>query len=103
MRHHPAFAPAGTNFNAIVVADRQTLRMRTYERGVEDETLACGTGAVASAIVATANGLVAPPVTVITRSGLPLIVDFRLDGDRASGVTLAGQARVVASGTLWPE
>jgi len=103
VRHHPAFAPAGTNFNAIVVADRQTLRMRTYERGVEDETLACGTGAVASAIVATAKGLVAPPVTVITRSGFPLIVDFRLDGDRASGVTLAGQARVVASGTLWPE
>jgi len=103
VRHHPVFAPAGTNLNAIVVVDRQTLRMRTYERGVEDETLACGTGAVASAIVATANDLVAPPVTVITRGGLPLIVDFRLDGDRATGVTLAGQARVVASGTLWPE
>ena len=103
VRHHPAFAPAGTNLNAIVGVDGQTLRMRTYERGVEDETLACGTGAVASAIVATANGLVAPPVTVVARSGLPLIVDFRLDGDRATGVTLAGQARVVASGTLWPE
>jgi diaminopimelate epimerase len=103
VRHHPVFAPAGTNFNAIAVVDRQTLRMRTYERGVEDETLACGTGAVASAIVATARGLVAPPVTVVTRGGLPLTVDFRFDGGRATAVTLAGQARVVASGTLWPD
>lgn len=103
VRHHPAFAPAGTNLNVIAAVDRQTLRMRTYERGVEDETLACGTGAVASAVVATARGLVSPPVTVVTRGGLPLIVDFRFDGDRATNVTLAGQARVVASGTLWPE
>lgn len=103
VRHHPAFAPAGTNLNVVAVIDGQSLRMRTYERGVEDETLACGTGAVASAVVATAHGLVAPPVTVVTRGGLPLTVDFRFDGGRATGVTLAGQARVVASGTLWPE
>jgi diaminopimelate epimerase len=103
IRHHPAFAPAGTNLDVIDVVDGQTLRMRTYERGVEDETLACGTGAVASAIVATARGLVAPPVTAITRGGLPLIVDFDLRDGQATDVTLTGQARVVASGELWAE
>jgi len=77
--------------------------MRTYERGVEDETLACGTGAVASAVVGTALGLVAPPVEVVTTSGRPLSVGFAWDGERASSVTLAGEARVVARGDIWPE
>jgi diaminopimelate epimerase len=105
VRHHPAFAPAGTNFDLIAVLGRETLRMRTYERGVEDETLACGTGAVASAVVASGLGLVAPPVTVVTRSGLPLRVEFAWDGDRgcATNVRLAGQARIVAAGEVWPE
>ena len=105
VRHDPAFAPAGTNFDLIAVLDRETLRMRTYERGVEDETLACGTGAVAGAVVATDLGLVAPPVTVVTRSGLLLRVEFSWDGarGRATDVRLAGQARIVAAGEVWPE
>ncbi len=103
VRCHAAFAPAGTNVDVIAVVDGQTLRMRTYERGVEDETLACGTGAVASAMVAVAAGVVTRPVTVGTSGGLPLEVDFRSEGGRVSGVTLAGQARVVASGVLWEE
>ncbi|CAA9529761.1 MAG: Diaminopimelate epimerase [uncultured Thermomicrobiales bacterium] len=104
VRRHPAF-PDGTNLDAIAVLDRSTLRMRTYERGVEAETLACGSGAVASAIVATALGRVAPPVTVVTRSGLPLAVDFAWHPAtaRATAVTLGGEARVVATGELWPE
>lgn len=102
-RRHAAFAPAGTNLDVIAVVDERTLRMRTYERGVEDETLACGTGAVASAMVAVGDGLVTTPVTVITSGGLPLVVDFRIEGGRAVGVTLAGQARVVATGVLWGE
>jgi diaminopimelate epimerase len=102
VRLHSAF-PAGTNLNVITIRDRQTIRMRTYERGVEDETLACGTGAVASAIVATALDLVAPPVTVITSSRRPLTVDFTWDGTRAHNVTLAGEARVVATGEIWPD
>jgi len=104
VRHHPAF-PDGTNLDAIAVLDRSTLQMRTYERGVEAETLACGSGAVASAVVATALGRVAPPVTVITRSGRPLAVDFAWHPvtARATAVTLTGEARVVAVGELWPE
>jgi diaminopimelate epimerase len=103
VRRHAAFAPAGTNLNVIGLGADGALRMRTYERGVEDETLACGTGAVASAVVATGLGLVAPPVTVVTSSGLPLRVEFAWDGGRARDVTLAGQARIVATGEIWPE
>lgn len=100
VRHHPAFAPAGTNLNLIAIRDRGTLRMRTYERGVEDETLACGTGAIASAIVATASGLTAPPVDVVTSSGRILRVDFHWHDGTACEVTLDGEARVVVRGEI---
>jgi diaminopimelate epimerase len=103
IRHHPAFAPAGTNVNLISVQGIDRLRMRTYERGVEDETLACGTGAVASAVVATSLGLAAPPVEVVTSSGRVLHVGFAWDGARATDVRLVGEARVIATGEIWPE
>ena len=103
VRQHPAFAPAGTNVNVISVLGLHRLRMRTYERGVEDETLACGTGAVASAIVATKLGLVSPPVEVVTSSGRVLGVDFAWDGYFATDVRLSGEARVISTGEIWPE
>jgi diaminopimelate epimerase len=103
VRQHGRFAPAGTNLNVITVLDRGQIRMRTYERGVEDETLACGTGSIASAIVATALGLVDPPVDVTTSSGRILQVGFTWDGARASGVTLGGEARIIVQGTINPE
>lgn len=103
VRHHAAFAPAGTNVNLVSVPGPNRLRMRTYERGVEDETLACGTGAVASAIVATRLELVSPPVEVVTSSGRVLGVDFSRDGAHATEVRLSGEARVVATGEIWPE
>jgi diaminopimelate epimerase len=77
--------------------------MRTYERGVEAETLACGTGAIASAVVATALGHATPPVDVQTSSGRSLIVDFTWNGARATGVTLRGEARLIARGEILPE
>lgn len=105
VRLHDAFAPAGTNVNVVTVRNRSTLRMRTYERGVEDETLACGTGAIASAVVATALGLVAPPVAVVVSSGRTLVVDFR--GDPAIGpvadVTLGGEARIISRSEVGPD
>ena len=103
VRHHAVFAPAGTNLNVITVKNRCTVRMRTYERGVEDETLACGTGSIASAIVAHSLELVDPPVDVITSSGRILQVGFLWDGERASGVTLGGEARIIVQGTIYPE
>jgi diaminopimelate epimerase len=105
IRHHPTFAPAGTNVDVIQVLDGQRLRMRTYERGVEDETLACGSGAVASACVALAEGLVSTPVTVITRSGRALNVacDWNAMERQARNVTLTGAARVIVDGVIGPE
>lgn len=102
IRHHPLF-PNGTNVNVIARIDRNTLRMRTYERGVEDETLACGTGAVASAVVASTLGLVESPVTVLTTSGLPLTVRFTARGNSATNVSLGGEARVIAMGVIGPD
>ncbi|HYH11171.1 MAG TPA: diaminopimelate epimerase [Thermomicrobiales bacterium] len=103
IRMHDAFSPAGTNFNVIHRIDARTIRMRTYERGVEAETLACGTGAVASAVVAVRQGIVEPPVTVITSSGRPLDVRWTERDGRVADVWLGGEARVVATGTLHPE
>jgi diaminopimelate epimerase len=103
VRLHEAFAPAGTNVNVVGVRDRHTLRMRTYERGVEDETLACGTGAVASAVTAVSLGLVTTPVSVIVSSGRALTVNFEWDGEQATNVTLGGNAYIIVRGTIGPD
>ncbi|MFJ8190884.1 diaminopimelate epimerase [Streptomyces sp. NPDC096094] len=75
VRHHADLAPLGTNVNLIQTAGQQALKIRTYERGVEAETLSCGSGAVAAVVVATMRGLVARrAVTVHNRAGEPLTV-----------------------------
>ncbi len=77
IRFHKEFEPKGTNVNFIKPLSENSIRIRTYERGVEAETLACGTGATASALVAYRKGLVkAKPVEVITRGGELLRIDF---------------------------
>lgn len=103
IRFHPRFAPAGTNANFVEVMGPSSINIRTYERGVEAETLACGTGAVAAALVTTARGLTASPVSVATRGGDVLIV--HLDGsDPLSGdVRLEGNASIVYRGQLTEE
>lgn len=76
IRYHKLFQPKGTNVDWIEVIGKNTIKIRTYERGVEGETLACGTGSVAGAIAGFISGKVTPPVKVITRSGEILIVYF---------------------------
>jgi diaminopimelate epimerase len=101
VRFHPLFAPAGTNVNFIQVEGPQALRIRTYERGVEDETLACGTGSVASALLSARLGQIRSPVTVHTRGGEALIIYFTAQGESFTDVFLEGDALVAYQGDLW--
>lgn len=100
VRYHPNFAPAGTNANFVTVEPSNTIRLRTYERGVEAETLACGTGMVACAVLAGRRGLVQSPVTLECASGDRLQVGFDLTADGARHVTLLGPAVHVYRGEL---
>jgi diaminopimelate epimerase len=103
IRRSDAFAPAGTNVNIVSQLGNDRLRMRTYERGVEAETLACGTGAVATAVVSAGRGMVTTPVEIVTSSGMPLVASFDLRQNGARTVTLRGQTRIVMSGTIRPD
>lgn len=94
--------PKGTNVNFIKVVDGSSIAIRTYERGVENETLACGTGSVASSIVSFLLNLVEPPVRVNARGG-ELKVGFELRGDEFTNVYLQGDARIVAEGYILPD
>jgi diaminopimelate epimerase len=93
-------APAGTNVNSIAPAAVNLFAIRTYERGVEDETLACGTGSIASAIVVCRRGLAAPPVRLTTRSGVDLLVHCEPTDRGATRVRLEGEARLVFKGEI---
>jgi diaminopimelate epimerase len=99
LRRHAAFQPAGTNVDFVRFADSGRLDIRTYERGVEDETLSCGTGVVAAAALGLALGRLRGPVTAATRGGFDLTVDRDPASQR---FTLAGDARIVAAGELLP-
>ena len=103
IRYHEAFAPAGTNVNFVYPAGERRLQVRTYERGVEDETLACGTGCVAAALVTAARRGWPSPIPVTTRSGGILTIYFQKDGDRFRDVYLEGDARIVYTGEIRPD
>ena len=103
IRRHPEFAPAGTNADFLSTDRAGGLAIRTYERGVEDETLACGTGAVAGALVAAETLGAASPVRVRTRSGEHLTVHFRRCGGRFCNIAQEGGARLIFTGTLSEE
>lgn len=100
IRYHADFAPKGTNANFIQLTGPHALSVRTYERGVEAETLACGTGIVAAGLLAGKTGRVAPPVQVKAASGDVLVVDYRLTAEGAEAVTLTGPAVHVFRGEL---
>ena len=103
IRYHEHYQPAGTNANFVMVLDSHTLRVRTYERGVEDETLACGTGSVASALIAARKGQVESPVDVRVQGGEILRIYFEMTSDGFAKVYLEGKVKVVYQGRLWDE
>jgi diaminopimelate epimerase len=98
LRYHKRFAPAGTNANFVQWIDKTKLTLRTYERGVEAETYACGTGAAASAVIAHELGLTGPAVDVTTTGGEILTINLE-DG----AVFLTGQALKVFTGELYAD
>lgn len=100
VRHHKDFTPSGTNVDWVQLLGADSIRVRTYERGVEAETLACGTGVVASAVLAHLVHGTKPPVKITVQSGRILEVDFDRDGDKFRNVFLTGPAEFVFEGTL---
>ncbi|HPP88788.1 MAG TPA: diaminopimelate epimerase, partial [bacterium] len=105
IRFHKVFAPAGTNVNFIRKNNDNTISIRTYERGVEDETLACGTGSVASALITALKYNLTAPIIVKTKSGINLTIHFDTEKLKAQdfenlNLFLQGDAVKVFDGIL---
>ena len=100
IRYHQSFAPKGANANFVEKRGEREISIRTYERGVEAETLACGTGVVASALVFSVTENANGPITVQVRGGDKLRVNFSRKGDQFTGVMLTGPAEFVFDGTI---
>jgi diaminopimelate epimerase len=100
IRYHKVFSPNGTNVNFIEKRGPNKIAIRTYERGVEDETLACGTGIVAGALIFAASENCEGPVTVLARGGDELQVSFEKTRHQFRNVTLTGPAEFVFEGTI---
>jgi diaminopimelate epimerase len=100
IRFHPHFAPKGTNINFAQILEPGLVRVRTYERGVEAETLACGTGVTATALIASRLHGYASPVRVQVQGGDTLEVGFATENGEFSDVRLTGPADFVFEGTV---
>ena len=103
IRFHEHFAPQGTNADFATVLGLHKIKLRTYERGVEDETLACGTGMVAAVLAAAERGEVASPVDVLVQSGETLCIYFTRQDDRWMEIYLEGKVKMVYQGLLFDE
>jgi diaminopimelate epimerase len=103
IRNHKAFAPAGTNVNFICRKGQGQLAIRTYERGVEDETLACGTGSIAGALVTSSKLDWNSPIDLTTRSGEVLRIHFNKNENVFDNVYLEGDARIIYTAQLGEE
>jgi len=100
VREHGFFAPEGTNVNFVGKKCADEFPVRTYERGVEDETLACGTGSVASAVILGLQGQASSPVKIRTKSGEVLKIHYKIVGDKVKDVYLEGTANIIYEGGI---
>lgn len=98
VRNHRIFKPAGTNVDFVSKIDQNTIGIRTYERGVENETLACGTGSVAAALCSSLAKNVVSPVRVHTHGGEVLTVYFKYNANRFYDVYMEGRVKFVFEG-----
>jgi diaminopimelate epimerase len=103
IRFHQTFEPAGSNANFVQRINGNAIEIRTYERGVEDETLACGTGAIASAIISASRFKMKSPVDVKTRSGEYLTIHFNTKDGQFDDIYMEGNARIIYTGELQPD
>ncbi len=101
IRYHKNFSPKGTNVDFIEILGRDSLKIRTYERGVEDETLACGTGSVAAALICALKTGALNKIHVLTKSGEILKVYFKREKNKFLDVWLEGRARIVYKGEYY--
>ncbi len=99
IRYLPEFLPGGTNVNFVEVKDG-VVHIRTYERGVEAETLACGTGAVAAALICYVNRKLTVPIQIIPKSKEKLLVNFEVENSKVRNVSLTGPAKIVFTGEM---
>jgi diaminopimelate epimerase len=100
LRYHEAFKPKGTNANFVKITGPTAITIRTYERGVEDETLACGTGMVACALIHHELSGAASPIQVTVKGGDTLQVGFNQTASGYTDVTLHGPADFVFTGQV---
>lgn len=99
IRNLPEFSPGGTNVNFIEVKDG-AVNIRTYERGVEAETFACGTGSVAAALICFVTKKISVPVKIIPKSNEKLLVNFEVENSKVRNLSLTGPARVIFTGKI---
>ena len=97
IRYHKDFAPLGTNVNFIQLQNGE-IKIRSYERGVEDETLACGTGSVAAALISFVQNNLNPPIKIHPKSGDELTVDFKIEDQKVQEISLTGPAQITFKG-----
>jgi diaminopimelate epimerase len=100
IRHHAHFAPKGTNVNFVQLLGENRIRVRTFERGVEGETLACGTGVTAAALVSSKIHRFSSPVKVQVQGGEQLEVSYREKNGGFEDVRLSGPAEFVFTGKI---
>ncbi len=97
IRYLPEFSPGGTNVNFVNFRDNK-LEIRTYERGVENETLSCGTGSAASALISFFKDKIRPPIILLTNGGDELIVDFKFEDEKIKELSLTGPVKTSFTG-----
>jgi diaminopimelate epimerase len=99
IRYHKDFIPDGTNVNFIRIHDVE-IDIRSYERGVENETLSCGTGSVAAALLAFVKENFHPPIKIHQKSGDVLIVNFKIEEQKVQELSLTGPAKIIFNGEI---